>query len=134
MKKFPLRNAKGEVKVKRTMIVATAALLIAGVSAPSFAQGTKHKHMHKKPVATKTVNGTEESKATESKSTVPVAKTPTVTETKPVSAAPSQPSTTETMTNKAMDMAKDKATDVVKDKAMDAATSGMKTPSVPGVK
>ena len=124
--------------MKRTMIVAATALLIAGMTSPSFAHKTGRKHMHKKPVAAKTIDKKDEAKMIETKSAEPVAKMPTVTETKPVAATPSQPSTTETMTNKATDMAKDKAADMVKDKAMDAATGGMKpavtaTPSVPSV-
>jgi len=125
--------------MKRTLIVAAAALLLAGMTSPSFAHKTGRKHMHKKPVAAKTINKKDEVKAIDTKSTEPVAKTPAVTETKPIATAPSHPSTTETMSNKAMDVAKDKATDMAKDKVMDAATSGVKsavtptTPSVPSV-
>ncbi len=124
--------------MKRTMIVAAAALLIAGMTSPSFAHKTGRKHMHKKPVAAKTIDKKDEAKMIETKSAEPVAKMPTVTETKPVAAVPSKPSVIETMSYKATDMVKDKATDMVKDKAMDAATSGVKsavnpTASVPSV-
>ena len=114
--------------MKRLVTIA-AALVIAGMTSPSFAHQIKRKHAHKKPVAAKTVNKTEESKALKMKPAEPVAKTPAVNETKPVVAAPSQPSATETTTNKAMDVAKDKA--------MDTATGGVKattpTPSTSGV-
>ena len=49
--------------MKRMMIVAAAALVIAGMTAPSFAHVTKRKHMHKKPVAAKTITKKDEAKA-----------------------------------------------------------------------
>ena len=128
--------------MKRLVTLAAVALLIGGMTSPSFAHKTGRKHMYKKPVAAKTVDKKDETKATETKSTEPVAKThsttPAVIETKPTAAASSHPSATETMTNKTMGMAKDKATDMAKDKVMDTATSGMKsavnpTPSVPSI-
>jgi|GEM_PF-4701249 len=129
---------EGEKKMKRTTIVAAAALVIAGMAAPSFAHVTKRKHMHKKPAAARTITKKDETKALETKSTEAVAKTPAVTETKPLAAAPSKPGASETMTNKAVDTAKDKATDVAKEKTANAVTGGAKpvvnsTPSVPSV-
>jgi hypothetical protein len=123
--------------MKRSMIVGAAALLLTGVAYPIFALDS-----HKNNEPAKAIEKKDESKATELRPNEPMAKdaattTPTMTETKPVVVAPSAPSVTGSVTDKAKDTVKDKAMDVAKDKAMDTTTSGMKTvtptPSVPSI-
>ena len=147
--------------MKRTMIVTAAALLLAGASYPLFALDSKKttepaKAVEKKdegkatevkpsePMAkdatstTSTVTETKEVKP-EVKPNEPMVKgttttTSTVTETKPTTPAPSTATVAPAVTDNAKEVMKDKVVDTAKDKAMDAATSGVKAPSVPGVK
>ena len=112
--------------MKRSMIVAAAALFVVGAAYPILALDGKKSNEPAKAVEKKDEGKTTEVKSSESmaKDTTP---TPALTETKPAVSTSSSPSAADAVTAEAKDTPKGKVTDVAKDKMMDAATSEVKS-------
>ena len=123
--------------MKRIVTVAAVALLTAGLTSVSFAQG-KESHKRHAKAATTQVTKKEENKATATKPATesvvskPATTIPPPAETKPTaSVTPSQPTRmTESVAKPATDMAKDHATHPGTEAAKSAVSS---TPSIPAV-